>query len=201
MSKKIKCATLLKRSRLHILTLSLIFIALFFPFSKGGSETGAGLAVHYVENTEEKNDISEDSLLIFHENTVIPRSQLRIKETNIVGEVLATKEGDGSSPERVEVIDVINTTITGYSSTVDQTNCEPFITASGVRVRDGIIAANFLPFDTEVRIPEYFGEKVFIVKDRMNRRHTDRVDIWFPSRQEALNFGIKYTYIEIVETY
>jgi 3D (Asp-Asp-Asp) domain-containing protein len=34
----------------------------------------------------------------------------------------------------------------------------------------------------------------------MNRRHNNRVDVWFQTRQQALNFGIKYTYIEVVET-
>ena len=95
------------------------------------------------------------------------------------------------------VVDQIKVELTGYSSTVDQTNSEPFITASGARVRDGIVAANFLDFGTEIRIPEYFGDKVFVVKDRMNRRYSNPsddsydgyIDIWFNTRNEATNFG------------
>ncbi|MDP3003980.1 MAG: hypothetical protein Q8N43_00505, partial [Candidatus Azambacteria bacterium] len=34
--------------------------------------------------------------------------------------------------------------LTAYSSTPDQTDDTPFITASNTRVRDGIVAANFL---------------------------------------------------------
>jgi len=44
-------------------------------------------------------------------------------------------------------------------------------------VRDGVIATNILPFGTKVRIPEIFGDKVFVVEDRMARKHADRVDI------------------------
>lgn len=88
-------------------------------------------------------------------------------------------------------------TVTGYSSTPDQTDDTPFITASGKRVRDGIVAANFLRFSTKIKIPELFGDKVFIVEDRMNRRYYDRVDVWFPTRGEALRFG-KHTNVEII---
>ncbi len=85
-----------------------------------------------------------------------------------------------------------------YSSTPDQTDGNPFITANGTRVRDGIIAANFLPFNTLVKIPELYGDKIFLVTDRMNRRYTNTIDIWFPDRTSALQFGRKTVTIEIV---
>jgi len=89
-------------------------------------------------------------------------------------------------------------TATAYSSTVDQTDDTPFITASGTYVRDGIAAANFLPFGTVFRIPDLYGDKVFVVEDRMNQRYWHRVDIWFPERQMAKEFGIKQIRIEII---
>ena len=79
--------------------------------------------------------------------------------------------------------------ITAYSSSVDETDSTPFITAAGTRTRDGIVAANFLPLGTKVKIPELFGDKTFTVEDRMNRRFSDRVDVWFPSKWEAREFG------------
>lgn len=85
-----------------------------------------------------------------------------------------------------------------YSSTIDQTDSTPFITAHGTHVRDGIMATNFLPFGTIVRIPDVFGEKTFVVEDRMHTRFSDRVDIWFPTRAEALEFGLQRVTIEIV---
>ncbi|OGL78597.1 hypothetical protein A3J43_00970 [Candidatus Uhrbacteria bacterium RIFCSPHIGHO2_12_FULL_54_23] len=87
--------------------------------------------------------------------------------------------------------------ITAYSSTPDQTDDTPFITANGMRVRDGIIAANFLRFGTQVKIPALFGDKVFYVTDRMHERFADRVDVWMESREEAVQFGVKVATIEV----
>lgn len=87
-----------------------------------------------------------------------------------------------------------------YSSTIDQTDDSPFITAWGTYVRDGIIAANFLPFGTKIKIPDVYGDKVFVVEDRMNARYWQKIDIWFPDRQSAKEFGIKYLKIQILES-
>ncbi|KKR13629.1 MAG: hypothetical protein UT43_C0039G0001, partial [Parcubacteria group bacterium GW2011_GWC1_39_29] len=89
-------------------------------------------------------------------------------------------------------------TATGYSSSVDQTDSTPFITASNTFVRDGIIAANFLPIGTRVRIPSLFGDKQFIVEDRMNSRYWYNIDLWFADRASAIHFGKKQVVIEIV---
>ncbi len=86
----------------------------------------------------------------------------------------------------------------GYSSTHDQTDDTPFITASGTYVRDGVIAANFLPIGTVVKIPDLFGNKMFIVEDRMNKRYWMNIDVWFASREAAIQFGRKHVKIEIV---
>jgi len=62
------------------------------------------------------------------------------------------------------------------------------------------VAANFLAFGTKVRFPELFGDKIFVVYDRMHERFSeDRIDIWFMSTEEAKNFGIKKTIMEIIE--
>jgi len=87
---------------------------------------------------------------------------------------------------------------TAYSSSVDETDDTPFITAKGTYVRDGIIAANFLPFGTAVKIPAIYGDKVFMVEDRMNKRFPDRIDVWMPSKQAAFLFGKKKVVIEII---
>jgi len=100
--------------------------------------------------------------------------------------------------EEPEVKRTETVTITAYSSEVAQTDDTPFITASGTTVRDGIVAANWLPIGTKIRIPELFGDKVFVVEDRMNRRHTHRVDIWFSSKSEAVAFGLKKAEVEIL---
>lgn len=83
----------------------------------------------------------------------------------------------------------ITAIVTGYSSTPDQTDDSPFVTAANTWVRDGIVATNFLPLYTRIQIPEIFGDKVFVVEDRMNKRFNDRIDVWFESRELAKSFG------------
>ncbi len=91
--------------------------------------------------------------------------------------------------------------ITAYSSTTWQTDEDPFITASGSGVKDGVVANNFLPFGTKVRIPEIYGDKVFVVEDRMHWRKSNyHLDIWFSDYWQAKNFGAKTTYVEILES-
>jgi 3D (Asp-Asp-Asp) domain-containing protein len=89
-------------------------------------------------------------------------------------------------------------TVTAYTSTVDQCDSTPFITANGTRVHDGIVAANWLKFGTHVRIPEMFGDKVFIVTDRMNPRFADRMDIWMDDYSAAVKFGARRLTIEVL---
>ncbi|PIR98051.1 MAG: hypothetical protein COT89_01260 [Candidatus Colwellbacteria bacterium CG10_big_fil_rev_8_21_14_0_10_42_22] len=93
---------------------------------------------------------------------------------------------------------VVDATITAYSSEVRQTDSTPFVTASGTTVRDGIVAANWLPIGTKIRIPEIFGDRVFVVEDRMHNRHQDRIDVWFSTRAEAVHFGLKKAKVEIL---
>lgn len=85
----------------------------------------------------------------------------------------------------------ITVDLTGYSSTPDQTDETPFITAANTKARDGVVASNFLAFGTKIRIPELFGDKIFTVEDRMHKRFDERLDIWFPNRKLAEDFGFK----------
>ena len=62
-------------------------------------------------------------------------------------------------------------------------------TASGLEVSRDRVAANWLPPMTKIQIPELFGEKVFVVADKMDTCYKDRIDIWMPTRTEAINFG------------
>lgn len=101
---------------------------------------------------------------------------------------------------RIKIIKRIRVFVTGYSSSIDETDDTPEITASGNRVRDGICANNLLPFHTKIRLPELFGNKIFSVEDRMSPdKSLYHVDIWFPTKEEALKFGAKLTYLEIIK--
>lgn len=99
-----------------------------------------------------------------------------------------------------KVVKKIKMVVTAYSSTLEQTDSTPFITASGENVADGIVANNMLPFGSKIRIPELYGDKVFVVEDRMHQRKGKyHLDIWFPEYSQAKNFGAKITYIEVLK--
>jgi 3D (Asp-Asp-Asp) domain-containing protein len=181
-----------------ILLLPLSLFLVFAIESVSGKEEVASVerevaVLSSYKETEEV--ISTGSNSFYSEDTIT------VKSTPVYHrpQVLGTKEV-GKESDEVVVKEVLLVEMTGYSSTPEETNCQPFITASGEWVRDGIVAANFLEFGTKIRIPEYFGEKEFVVKDRMNSRYNNGyVDIWFQTKSEAINFGRVSTKIEVIE--
>lgn len=88
--------------------------------------------------------------------------------------------------------------VTGYSSTPEETDETPFITASGKYVKKGFVASNFLPLGAKIRLPDIFGDQIFIVEDRMNKKHYDKIDVWFETQGEAQNFGVKISKLELL---
>lgn len=131
-----------------------------------------------------------DEVFMYEEET----PGLVIFQGNALAAISNPLDRDLQEVWRVKVV------VTAYSSTPWETDGDPYITASGNVVREGIVANNMLPFGTKVRIPEVFGDKVFVVEDRMHwRKGNYQVDIWFPSYWEALNFGAKRTYLEVLE--
>ncbi len=94
-------------------------------------------------------------------------------------------------------------TATAYSSTVEETDSTPCITANGLDVcknnREDIIATNFLKFGTRVKIPDLYGDQVFTVVDRMNPRYDYRIDLWKMSKDRAIQFGKRTVTIEVLD--
>ena len=113
----------------------------------------------------------------------------------------ATVPATASTPEILSITPANTKTVwvTAYTSAPDETSDHPLITASGGMVGDGIVAANFLPFGTQIEIPALFGTKVFTVEDRTSARFGGRVDIWMPSVSKAVNFGIEHAEIVILD--
>lgn len=108
--------------------------------------------------------------------------------------------------------------VTSYSSDPYQTDSSPCYPAMNYDLctwaEKGVVntvAANFLPLGTQVKFPELYGDKVFVVRDRMNARYngTNKVDIYSAvldetgkldptaSREAAKNFGLKHLKMEI----
>lgn len=86
--------------------------------------------------------------------------------------------------------DRIKVEVTAYSSESPETG---EITASGQRVRKGIIAVSRdLERDYGIKfgdVVEVEGVGTFMVQDRMNKRWTRKIDIWMPTVRECAAFG------------
>jgi 3D (Asp-Asp-Asp) domain-containing protein len=96
----------------------------------------------------------------------------------------------------------IPVTVTGYSSSEDQTDSTPFVTASNTQVRPGIIAlSRDLLREYTPGAPFSFGDLVdlegvgvFRVEDTMASRYRQRADIWFTNRTAAVRWGRQHLY-------
>lgn len=72
------------------------------------------------------------------------------------------------------------------------------LTSSGRIAKLGMVATNLHPFGTKLRI----GNEIYIVEDRISKRFNHRYDIWMGTGEkaykQALNFGIQYLEVEII---
>ncbi|UCG50392.1 MAG: 3D domain-containing protein [Candidatus Latescibacterota bacterium] len=92
---------------------------------------------------------------------------------------------------------------TGYSSSIFETDATPFTTAANTQTRLGILAlSRDLLSEFTPGAPFSFGDRVhlsglgdFLVEDVMNARWSNRADVWFPSRGDALCFGARNVYL------
>ncbi len=88
--------------------------------------------------------------------------------------------------------------ISAYTSRMEETDSTPHVTAAGTKTRRGVVATNFLPFGTRIRIPEIGGSRIFVVEDRMSRRYRNHVDVWVPKVSEARKIGRRRVTIVIL---
>ncbi len=105
--------------------------------------------------------------------------------------------------ELVVKIRAIPVKVTAYNPVRSQTDSSPFITASNKHVRVGMVA---LSRDLEREFGFTFGDTVylygfgrFIFEDRMHRRKKRHVDILILDSMEARRFGVKSSYLLLLE--
>ena len=157
--------------------------------SAQGAETGAVLRI--------AADFTRDRVAPYRTESLLQRGVRHEARLIRSGKAIARNI---SNRERIRTTRLL---ITAYSSTKDQTDSTPCITANGFNVckhnQENVIAANFLPMGAKVQIPELFGDRVFTVQDRMNRRYGKRVDVWMTSRQRAKQFGIKHADVVVIQ--
>ncbi|GGN06726.1 hypothetical protein GCM10007092_22010 [Thermus composti] len=112
---------------------------------------------------------------------------------------------------------VLTLEASAYTSSFRETDATPFITATGMRTRLGVLAVSrdllkILPFGTKVRLKDLgsiygrgkgqfdylFRDRIFVVADVMNARWTKKLDVWLPDRALALKFGRRILQLEVV---
>jgi len=197
--KKYKNMKSIKSLRKEIIPLSskqglvmYIIIACIFQFVLFYTPALADEAIIEAQTKSEK--LLEEDFMISNEE-IVKNDEI---DSSIRSNYLPNHE-----EKKVIVVSTSTHSMTAYNSESGQTDNSPCITANGFNVCEhGIedtIAANFLKFGTKVMIPELFGERVFVVRDRMNRRYTNRVDIWFKDYNDAINFGLKVATIQVIE--
>lgn len=162
----------------------LAFVAMIFMSTN--TQVQAVNAAELSQNTAETAQIAEQAA---------PAPQAIVVPVNTVDTTVVPEK----PVQKQAASDAMRVTLTAYTSEPNQTDGSPFITADGSCVADGVIAANFLPIGTQVRIPELFGDKVFEVHDRMNERYDVRIDVWMKEKTQAITFGLKHAKVEIIQ--
>lgn len=87
--------------------------------------------------------------------------------------------------------------VTAYTSSVDETDDTPFITASGERTKRGVLACpKKYEFGTKVLIEG----RQYTCADRMNQRYRDKecFDIWVETKSEAFDWGRRTLEVKIL---
>jgi 3D (Asp-Asp-Asp) domain-containing protein len=86
-------------------------------------------------------------------------------------------------------------TVTAYSSSPDETWGDPFVTASGRHVFDGLVACpREFAFGTKFKI----GSRTYQCFDRLHDKYDDRFDIWMSTKNQALQFGKRQLLVEVL---
>jgi 3D (Asp-Asp-Asp) domain-containing protein len=165
------------KTRMQTLITSLILISILAPLTAQAVDSASD---SYVSALNSATLSANDGLAVMNGAFLISGNSLAHKTTKASRQTYTVQ-------------------VSGYNSEVGQTDDTPFITANGTHVRDGIVATNMFPFGTIIKIPSLYGNKIFVVTDRMNSRYQKNVDIWFADKGEALALGRRTVQIEVIK--
>ena len=142
------------------------------------------------------------------ETTTVP-SGLQVTSSTTISQTDESDVDDEEDPieeiptatnTRPVALKIYKVDATSYTSSFEETDDTPELAADGTCTYFGMIASNFLPIGTKVRIPTQFGDKIFTVHDRMNKRYTYRIDVWMAQKKDMRQFGIKRNLpVEVIE--
>ncbi len=122
------------------------------------------------------------------------------------------------SSRRVRAQMTLTLRSTGYNSLRSQTDRTPHITATGARTRFGIVALSrdllrLIPYGSQITIRDlgtWSGGRgvgrynkmlqgmVFVVEDTMHPRKSGTLDVWFPARRQAIQWGVRRIQITVI---
>lgn len=143
---------------------------------------------------------SAGTVVVAKENNAISSIETKPGSNIASSTISAATSSDQVMPK---VLKTEKRRLSAYNSEAAQTDSSPCITANGFNVcKHGIedtVASNSLPFGAKIRIPELFGDRVFVVRDRMNPRYKNNIDIWFKDKRQAINFGRRTASVEILD--
>jgi 3D (Asp-Asp-Asp) domain-containing protein len=179
-----------------LLVLAILFNIQFYPAPVYASE-----AVKTLNNTKKETYIrAAENFELYNIEKEIIQSEEILEATGTKQNLIVNKT---KLNPKSKILKTSYHVITAYNSEASQCDASPCTTANGFNVcdhgKEDTIAANFLKFGTKVRIPEYFGDRVFVVRDRMNPKNPDKIDVWMVEKSSAIKFGVKYAKIEVLE--
>lgn len=140
--------------------------------------------------------VLQDAMVIGSESIRAPQESLVMLPEEVQEENLQKLRDEA---KQVESLSTVYMNASAYNSVPGQTDASPFKTAIGSLTRDGVIASNYFPIGTKIRIPDHFGDQVFRVEDRMNPRYNKTLDIWMEDISEAKKWGRRYIKVEVVK--
>lgn len=100
--------------------------------------------------------------------------------------------------------EIYSAACTAYNPLPEQTDSTPRITSIGVDVKENYTIAvsqdyleeKILKYGDTIYIYEL--EKFYSVEDCMNKRFTNRLDVFMESKKDALKFGLKIVHFSII---
>lgn len=180
------------KTRKQILVISLIVISLMTSLTAQAGFLDWFRSASAATDTASKG--SFDSLYASVTNSASVESEKPTLVANAIAAISSPTGGVSKAIRRFYMVEV-----SAYNSEVGQTDDSPFITAKGTHVRDGIVASNMFPFGTAIKIPALYGDKIFVVEDRMNKRYQNNVDVWLEHKADALKLGRRLVQIEVIK--
>lgn len=184
--------TKIKSKHLFILSCFMMLCLTFIVITEMKNYTDQ-IKLHATNVSEQfqqfKTDVAlRDKVLSYKLNHIVMRANEAIGLVNLQNQII----DDLEIQIKMKDIDSLQLIVTAYTNSEDECDKDPNITAVLTKVRPGIVAvssdllARGWTFGRRVYIE---GVGIFTIEDRMNRRWTERMDIFLYSKNDARKFG------------